>query len=59
MPNLEYSEWIDTITLILAFAGIVSGFIYTQILQSVADRRELIAALRRSYVRGLYQGGVD
>ena len=58
MPNLEYSEWIDTITLILTFAGIVSGLIYTQILQSVTDRRDLIEVLRRGYVRGLYQSGV-
>ena len=59
MPALEYSEWIDTITLILTVAGLILGFIYSQVLQNADDRRELIAALRDGKVRRLYQGGVN
>lgn len=59
MPALEYSEWIDTITLILTVAGLILGFIYSQVLQNVDDRADLIASLRAGHVRRLYQGGVN
>lgn len=59
MPTLEYSEWIDTITLILTVAGLILGFIYSQVLQNADDRVDLIASLRDGKARRLYQGGVN
>lgn len=58
MPNLEYSEWIDTISLFLTISGIFIGLIYTQLLQSPDDRQDVVAFFRRGYVRGFYQGGI-
>jgi len=57
VPNLEYGEWIDTAALFLTVSGILLGFLYTQILQSEGDRRDLIDALHAGKVRCLYQSG--
>lgn len=57
-PQLEYSDWLDTITLALTISGLLLGFIYTQILQSPTTRQSFIQVLEASKVRRLYQAGV-
>lgn len=62
MPDfsqLEYSDWLDTITLCITVAVLMLGLIYSQILHSPTTRQRFIALLQASKVRNLYQAGVS
>lgn len=58
-PEITYGDLLAATLTAITLVGIPLGFIYTQILQSTDDRKDAVAFLRRGYVRGFYQGGVN